>query len=1089
MAVKVSVYGTADMRAINKAKQDLQALEATVKGSSANIASSFGRVGTSLTNAGTTMTRGITLPLAAIGGYAVKTAADFETTMNSLQVNANASSIEMQNLSKLALKMGADTVFSAGEAAQAMLELSKGGMSVANIEGGALASTMALAATEGMDLADAASIVVQSMNTFGLSAADTSKAVDLLAAGAVASTASVSDLAAGLKYVGATASSLKVPMNDTVTALAMLSNAGIDSTTAGTSLNRFLLGLVPTTSKAKKAMDELGVSFINSDGTIKSMPQVIQTLQRSMQGMGDASQQAYLKAMFGVEGMRAANVLLAGGVGAWDKYSASVNKSGVAQDMANARMKGTQGAIEQMRGSIDTAAIALGNALAPTIRDMANTIKDLADKFGSLDPSTQNMIAKFALLAAATGPVLIGLGAVARGVSGTITGINSVVSVTKAGVGGIKNFATGLSNAAAGSSAFATPAMRLGGVLGNMGQAFATATTAAWTNVKAAAATSVAWVRSTASMVAHKVATLATAAATKVAAAAQWAMNAAMSANPITLVVIAIAALVAALVYLYNNNETVRNALIAAWNALKQAASTVWNAISTVVRTVAGALVTYFQNYTLPGLIMKHWDTIKNAASTAWQAIQNAVRSVGQAIVNWFMNWTLPGLIIKHWNTIKTGAERAWNAVVTFVKNAAQNIVNFFAGIATKWLEIGRNIAEGIWNGIKNGWNQVVSGLKNLAQNAIDTVKDVLGIASPSKVFESMGRNVADGMKNGIESGKGVVIDSCTMLATDVVTRSYTALAAALKKKPKVGKVIEPKDLFPAANEIEAAGKATAEKTSKAIDTIIGKLRGKLKDARAAFGEFKTLIADGITSSFSFSSALSSVEQSGADTGTSFITALNSKAAEVAQFGNLVAQLIDAGLSEEGVRQVAAAGSEAGSRMAKELLAGGAAAIKDANALIEAVNQVGLMVGDKAASTFYGSGVASAKGMLDGFIAETKGGGKSYREIMKIMDQLAADASRKVTLSVEVVTTGAAVAAGDTTAAAAAALKTATASPSTPLVSSTRGSGVATATATPSITVAPGAVQVTFTGATDTADAEAVVRAAFDDLLRELKAN
>jgi TP901 family phage tail tape measure protein len=113
----------------------------------------------------------------------------------------------------------------------------------AEIQAGALESTMNLAATEGMHLSDAAVIIAQTMNTFKMSAEDTTKAVDFLAAGAVASTAGVQDLADGMKYVGSTASTLGVGMGETVTALAAMNNAGIDSTTAGTSLNRMLLGL------------------------------------------------------------------------------------------------------------------------------------------------------------------------------------------------------------------------------------------------------------------------------------------------------------------------------------------------------------------------------------------------------------------------------------------------------------------------------------------------------------------------------------------------------------------------------------------------------------------------------------------------------------------------------------------------------------------------------------------------------------------------------------------------------------------------------------------------------------------------------
>ena len=242
------------------------------------LSNSLKAAGAKMSQIGTGLSIGVTAPLTAIGIKAIQSSADFGVAMASLQVNSGASGKAMEQMRDLAIKMGQDTVFSAGEAANAMLELSKGGMDPAVISGGALQSTMALAATEGLSLGESATIVTQAMNTFGLSAEDSMTAVDILAAGAVASTASVYDLSGALKFVGSTAAGIGVPMGDAVTALAALNNAGIDSTTAGTSLNRMLLGLIPTTDKSRAAMKNLGISFLNQDGSVKSLGEVVEIL-------------------------------------------------------------------------------------------------------------------------------------------------------------------------------------------------------------------------------------------------------------------------------------------------------------------------------------------------------------------------------------------------------------------------------------------------------------------------------------------------------------------------------------------------------------------------------------------------------------------------------------------------------------------------------------------------------------------------------------------------------------------------------------------------------------------------------------------
>lgn len=363
--------------------------------------------GKSAEKVGMSLSKNVSLPLAAIGAVGLKLAGDFEVTMNTLQVNAKASGAQMESLSALAKQMGADTVFSAGEAANAMLELSKGGLTVAEIQGGALAATMNLAAAEGLGLAEASTIVVNTMNQFGLKAEDATKAVDLLAAGAVASTTSVDGLASGLKYVGTTASSLGITLNDTVTTLAALNNAGIDASTAGTSLNMFLLGLIPSSRKAAEEMSALGLSFTNTDGSMKSMEEIVSLLIETYGEMGDAAKAASLKQVFGIQGMRVANVLIEQGVEGYQELTAAVNEQGVAQSLADARMSGFNGSLEALKGSLETIALSIGEVLIPAMQGLAGFLTNLANGFNSLNPNVQKFIVFVGAMVAAIGPALV----------------------------------------------------------------------------------------------------------------------------------------------------------------------------------------------------------------------------------------------------------------------------------------------------------------------------------------------------------------------------------------------------------------------------------------------------------------------------------------------------------------------------------------------------------------------------------------------------------------------------------------------------------------------------------------------------------
>lgn len=426
-AVVVKITGEVDDAAFKKLQTTLGRLGVDIEDVQKKAEPAFDKIGKKMVEVGDGMqafgkkwSTHVTAPLAALAAVSLKVAGDFDQTMNVLQVNAQASEKDMESLRDMAIEFGQKTVFSAGEAGDAMLELSKGGLSVAAIKGGALSSTLALAATEGMGLADAATIVVQAMNTFGLEADQTAKVVDVLAAGAVASTAGVEDLAAGLKYVGATAAQFKVGVGDSVTALAALNNAGLDSTTAGTSLNRFFLGLTGSTKASAKAIKSMGMEFFDANGQMKPMNKIIEELDKGMSGLSDQDRAVTLKKIFGVEGMRAGNILLAQGVDGYNKLSAEINKNGVAQDMANARMKGFNGAMESLKGSLETAAISMGEVMAPTVEKLAKFIQQLVDKFTALPTPIKQGIIIVGAIAAAIGPLILVAGALSSAIGNVI---------------------------------------------------------------------------------------------------------------------------------------------------------------------------------------------------------------------------------------------------------------------------------------------------------------------------------------------------------------------------------------------------------------------------------------------------------------------------------------------------------------------------------------------------------------------------------------------------------------------------------------------------------------------------------------------
>jgi TP901 family phage tail tape measure protein len=589
-----------------------------------------GASGQQLTATGKTLSRNVTLPLLAVAAAGVKTAADFQVSLASLGVNAGIGGKELDKLGDLAIQLGADTVFSANEAASAMLELSKAGLSPAAISGGALANTLNLAATEGIGLVEASTIMANTMNTFGIKAKDTTKVVDLLASGAVASTAGVQDLAGGLKFVGSTASMLKIPLDTTVTALAALNNAGIDASTAGTSLNRMFLGLVPTTKKATNLMDDLDISFQNADGTMKSMPDIIKTLQTQLTGMSDAQQVATLKTLFGVEGMRAASTLMKLNVDGYEDLNDQINKNGTASALANARMDGMSGALEQLKGSAETAALKIGKALEPAIMLASKALTIAINLFTALPGPIQSVIVGIGALIAIIGPILMLMGALKT------------------------------------STTLATGAL------------------------------------------------LAKQAALGLVTAAQAAFNLVMAANPIALVILAIAAIIAIIVILVKNWDTVTEVVGKVWNAIKDFASKAWEALKGFGSKVSGFV-----------------DDIKEA----FAALPGAMLNVGKNIVT--------GL----WNGMQNMAGWLKDKVTGFFKNLIPDWAEKALGIASP-----SKVFAGIGSNIISGLSSVFNApaVKSVSSRA------AAGIAVPRVSLPSlMSRTSAAGINVTINAGLG----------------------------------------------------------------------------------------------------------------------------------------------------------------------------------------------------------------------------------------------------------------------------------------------------------------------------------------------
>lgn len=347
------------------------------------------------------------LAIAAGLGLAVKAAVSFEARLSGIAAVTGATGKQMDQVRVLALKLGKDTKFSADEAAVAIEELAKAGISLPDIMNGAAQATVALAAAGEVELPRAAEIAANAMNVFSLAASDLPHVADLIAGAANASAIDVEQFALSLQQSGAAAALAGIGFEDLTTAIALMGNAGIKGSDAGTSLKTMLLNLQPETKKQIKLMKDLGIvtadgsnKFFDAQGKAKGLGEIAGVLQEALKGQTKQQQLATLATLFGSDAIRAAAILAKNGAKGFDTMAASIGKVKAA-DVAAKRMDNFKGSMEQFKGSMETAGIAIGTVLLPSLRKLLDAVTRLVNAFLGLSPNMQSAITQSILAAGA----------------------------------------------------------------------------------------------------------------------------------------------------------------------------------------------------------------------------------------------------------------------------------------------------------------------------------------------------------------------------------------------------------------------------------------------------------------------------------------------------------------------------------------------------------------------------------------------------------------------------------------------------------------------------------------------------------------
>lgn len=339
----------------------------------------LGSITTKGLKAATVAITGTATAMAGIATAAIKVGSDFEAQMSRVQAISGATGEEFEKLRSQAIELGADTAFSATEAAQGMENLAAAGFTTSEIMD-AMPGMLNLAAAAGEDLASSADIAASTLRGFGLEASDAAHVADVLAENANRTNSSVSETGDAMKYVAPLARAAGISLEETAAAIGIMANAGIQGSQAGTTLRGALSRLSKPTDVMTQAMDELGVSFYDSEGKMLSLTDQVKMMRTAMEGMTDEQKNNYLVTLYGQEALSGMLALINEGEGSLaDLTEAYENCDGAAETAAKTMQDNLKGAIEELSGSAESLGIVFYDSVAEGLKDTVKVVNDSVD--------------------------------------------------------------------------------------------------------------------------------------------------------------------------------------------------------------------------------------------------------------------------------------------------------------------------------------------------------------------------------------------------------------------------------------------------------------------------------------------------------------------------------------------------------------------------------------------------------------------------------------------------------------------------------------------------------------------------------------
>lgn len=687
-----------------------------------NVGRGFGSIASTMMPAATAVS--------AFGALGTKTFMDFEDTITGAGVKAGATGEQLERMKETALKLGHDFPITASEAAEAMDRLAAGGFDAEQTMA-AMPGIIEASVASGEDMATTSDVITSALNIWNLKTGDvaenTQHVADVVQMAANVSKLGMADFGLAMQYAGAPAAALGVNIEELSTAMAIMSNNGIEASTIGTSLRSTMSRLASPPKEAAAAIDQLGLHLQNADGSFVGITEAISQMREAMDGMTDTQQVGIAKAIAGEDAFSGLLTLIKTSPEAYKEVEDSIKNSTGSSHEAYVKMQNTlKGSINAMKSAVESLAISFGSTLAPSVKTAADAIKSIADFLGGLSPATRSVVANIALSVVGFTAFSFAMSKVLKAGGSMVTMYSRIGNVLKGGRETnllLRYSVLGVRSAFIQLSSTASKVM---GVLRN-GMSIGS-----WRSA-------LTFLRTSGAAGLSKIGSTAVQAGTKV-------MMMIRSFSMVTML------------------SGAKNAVLGFGRALltigRVGIGAMFSPVGIAIMTIAGAAYILYNHWDkVAPFFTSMWNEIQNAFSVAWQAISPALEGVGNAwsrLVNAFNSQGTTLNMLAH--IIEFLASILGGVLIAGIIAAA----DIFTGVFVSAIEIVSSIvsaAIGVFGGLIDFITGVFTGDWSLAWQGVVEIF--------SSIFGGI-KGICSGVLDGIRAAINAVINGINSISVDI---------------------------------------------------------------------------------------------------------------------------------------------------------------------------------------------------------------------------------------------------------------------------------------------------------------------------------